>query len=1008
MAFPKVLAESHQGPGLRFLVRGLLGNPAMASAIEDALRAGVGGRVRASAASGRVRVAPAPGTSDADVERALVRLVDAVAPEAGGSKRKPRARDSAGPRKRASAPRADRAAVVAVKPVRRRSASGATGSGAGVDAAHAIRESELFDRLESSCGGLSNGAAAERLARDGRNELHDITGRGDLEILADQFASVPVALLAGSGVLSLATRAIGEAAAIGAVLAANAGIGFVTERRAEQTVASLRKLAPSYATVLRDGEPVTVAAAEVVVGDVLLLRPGEQIAADARVIESHRLSANEAALTGESLPVRKEPMQALATDAPIGERRNIVHMGTVVSGGMGRAVVVATGARTALGAIRALAQGAEAPRTRLQVELDVLGRKLAIGSVALCGAVLAMGLVRRRPLLPLVRTVVSLGVAAIPEGLPAVATSLLASGIRSLQERQVYARSLDAVENLGSVDVVCLDKTGTITENRMRAAAASIGAEFRSLDRAGAGSAGAAFEFPRDWLLVAAVCNDVESAQQGWSGSSTELALVELAQERGLDVRRVRAELPLLEVKQRSEHHPYMVTLHAERDGRCFVAAKGRPAELLERCTHWHDGSDVVPLRVQDRARLLARNDEMTDAGQRVLALACARQRARRLGETGGLTWLGLVGLADPVRPRMRQTIERFRAAGIRPVMITGDQPGTARAVAAEVGLGGAQQIVDAARLPERADALHETAESAAVFARSTPAMKLQIVRALQAGGHVVAMTGDGINDGPALKVADVGVAMGVTGTDFAHAMSKLVLRDDHPEGLLVAIAEGRTAYLNVSKAVRYLLATNLSELAATAIAIAVGLPEPFEPMALLWTNLITDVSPAIALGLEPPEPDVLERPPVQRNGGMLGTEQRARLVRDAALLTGSALAGFGYGLVRYGPGSQARTMAFMTLTTSQLVYALSARSSTALVDPRQARNPLLERVVAASVAAQFATVLFPPLRALLRTSPLSVIDLGVVGALSVVPTVLGEFGKRRSAPGERSLPARE
>jgi Ca2+-transporting ATPase len=387
----------------------------------------------------------------------------------------------------------------------------------------------------------------------------------------------------------------------------------------------------------------------------------------------------------------------------------------------------------------------------------------------------------------------------------------------------------------------------------------------------------------------------------------------------------------------------------------------------------------------------------MADLGQRVLALACARQRTRTLGETAGLTWLGLVGLADPIRPRMDATIERFRAAGVRPVMITGDQPGTARAVAARIGVGGADALVDAARLPETAAGLRDVIESAAVFARSTPGMKLQIVRALQEGGHVVAMTGDGINDGPALRAADVGVAMGVTGTDFAHAMSDLVLRDDHPEGLLIAIAEGRTAYRNVAKAVRYLLATNLSELAATAIAIGVGLPEPFDPMALLWTNLITDVSPAIALGLEPAEPDVMQRPPVRRNGGILGASQWRALGRDAALLTGSALAGFAYGLSRYGAGPEARTMAFMTLTTSQLVYALTARSSLPLTDPRLVRNPLLERVVAASVLAQLGTVVFPPLRAVLRTAPLSPLDLAVAGGLALAPTVLHELGKGRA-----------
>ncbi len=995
-----ILVETHDGADPRYRVRGLLGNRAMAVAIETALQALPGVRARASAASGRVRATTGGGGGARDIERVLARVASewlgadvAVLPSGASTVPAVRPARPVG-RERPEPPEPPEPPERPEPPDRPRRGARAVPGGAGVDSAHAIGERALMARLKASREGLSEAHARERLARDGPNELQDLTGRGDLEILLGQFQSVPVALLAGSGALSLATRAVVDAAAIGAVLAANAGIGFVTERRAEQTVASLRKLAPVSATVLRDGKPEIVPATRVVVGDVLLLRPGEPIAADARVIESHRLSANEAALTGESLPVRKEPSAALAVDAPVGERRSIVHMGTVVSGGTGRAVVVATGACTALGAIRALAQGAQAPHTRLQVELDGLGRRLAIGSVLLCAGVFGLGIVRGRPLKPLMRTVVSLGVAAIPEGLPAVATSLLASGIRSLQGRQVYARSLDAVENLGSVDVVCLDKTGTITENRMRVVAATTGLRRHALE----GEVSAATALPRDGLLVAALCNDCEFAEQGWHGSSTEIALIELAQAHGLDARRARDALPLIETKQRSEHHPYMVTLHRESTDRRFVAAKGRPAEVLERCSHWFDGTRVVRLRPADRARLLRHNDEMADLGQRVLALACARQRARRLGETAGLTWLGLVGLADPIRPRMDATIERFRAAGVRPVMITGDQPGTARTVAARIGVEGAGALVDAARLPESAAGLREVIESATVFARSTPGMKLQIVRALQAEGHVVAMTGDGINDGPALKAADVGVAMGATGTEFAHAMSDLVLRDDHPEGLLTAIAEGRTAYRNVAKAVRYLLATNLSELAATAVAIGVGLPEPFDPMALLWTNLITDVSPAIALGLEPAEPDVMQRPPVPRNGGILGERQWRALGWDAALLTGSALAGFGYGLSRYGAGPRARTMAFMTLTTSQLLYALPARSRLPLGDPRLARNPLLERVVAASVLAQLGTVMLPPLRAVLRTAPLSPLDLAVSAALALAPPALHELAKRRAS----------
>ncbi|MCI1193839.1 cation-transporting P-type ATPase [Calidifontimicrobium sp. SYSU G02091] len=858
--------------------------------------------------------------------------------------------------------------------------------------------------------GLSPAQAAQRLARDGCNEIRDVTGRSAGEILLDQFTSVPVGLLGVSAGLALSTRAFADAAAIGAVLAANAGLGFATEKRAEETVSSLRKLAPRQATVLRDGQPVSIDSRDVVVGDVLVLQPGEPVAADARVVEAHRLATNEAALTGESLPVKKQAGDALPADTPLGERSNMVFLGSVVSGGVGRAVVVATAERAALGRIRELAQKAEAPRTRLQVELDRLGRKLAIGAALLCVGVFAVGALRGRALMPLLRTAVSLGVAAIPEGLPTVATSLLAAGIRSLRDRQIYARRLDAVENLGAIDTVCFDKTGTLTENRMRVASLTVGTELVALDEASSPPA-----LPDAWLRVAALCNTVEHADADggdgansgtprWQGSATEVAIVEYAQARGADIDALRRRHPLLGVRQRSEHHPYMVTLHDSAHG-LLVAVKGRPDEVLARCESWFDGRTVQPLADDVRLALFGLNERMAARGERVLALAVREQASTRYGETGGLTWLGLVGLADRLRPGLPQMMARLRAAGIRPLMITGDQLGTARAVAERVGLADGERIVDAGQLPEQAERLHDAVERASGFARTSPAMKLEIVRALQQRGHVVAMTGDGINDGPALKTADVGVAMGVTGTDFAHAMSDLVLRDDHPAAMLTAVEEGRTAFLNIQKSVRYLVATNLSELAATAVAVAAGAPEPFEPLALLWTNIATDIWPAIALGLEPPEPGVLERPPVSLDEGLLDRREWGAVATDAGVMTLASLASFGVGLARYGASPQARTMAFMTLTASQLLYALAARSNRPLLGGGLARNRMLEHAVGWSLLAQAGTVLWPAARRLLRTAPIGVADALVVATTAALPLLVREALKMRAARGAGAAP---
>jgi len=977
---------------LIYSIRGLLGQPGLAHWLESWFRREAGLEVSASASTGRIRVRghalQAQAQFDAWLARAIAEFDGPLPPARAVALDRPR-RESSAHADAESRGRPSRAAARTSVPP---SVAGRHPETRDAPAVHALRLDVLLKALHGSTDGLTTSEAARRLQRDGPNRIADITGRTDLEILRDQFTSLPVALLGGSGLAALAMRAFGDAAAITAVLGANGAIGFATERKAERTVAGLRKLAPGEATVLRDGKERVIPTDEVVTGDVLILKPGQPVAADARVIDAHRLSVNEAPLTGESLPVRKGPSDRVPAGAPLADRPNMIHMGTIVSGGMGRAVVTGIGEGTVLGAIRALAQEAEAPRTRLQTELDGLGKHLAVGATALCAGVVAAGLLRGRPAGPLVRSAVALGVAAIPEGLPAVATSLLASGIRSMQKRNVFARSLDAIENLGAVDVVCLDKTGTITENRMHVASLIVGtARELHVER---GDSRRRLRMPPDALLVCALCNEVERNGDGWKGSATELALVQLAEERGVDPQAARRKWAQLEMKQRSEHHPYMVTLHRHPGGGALAAVKGRPQEVLARCTHWFDGGKVGPLTATARRQLLRLNDDLASRGHRVLALACRRQRGLVLGETGALTWLGMVGLADRVRPDVARTIERFRAAGIEPKMLTGDQLGTAQAVARQIRLDDGRPVVDAGALPERAAELGPRAEEAVGFARTTPAMKLELVRALQERGHVVAMTGDGINDGPAMKKADVGVAMGLTGTDFAHAMSDLVLQGDHPDDLLQAIAEGRTAYLNVKKAVKYLVATNLSELALTGTCAVLGLPDPLDPLALLWTNLITDVSPAIALGLEPAEPDILQRPPFRRVGGLLERSDWRRVAVDGGLMTAASFAAFLYGLSRYGASPQARTMAFMTLTGSQLAYALTARSESRLTDPQLRANHLLTGVTLGSLALQAGTVLLPPLRGILRTAPLSPADWLVVAGTAALPALIREKTK--------------
>ncbi len=951
-------------------VRGLLGNPALARRVAADLDAG-GLSARCSAATGlvRLRTMAAPTAVVCAIDR-IEALLDS---------------DPCTPRK---PPRPHRPPRASLQPAH-------AGQPSAASTEHAGRMSTCFVRHRSRVGGLSADESRRRLTQLGRNALGEIPERSDAELLRAQFTSLPVALLGGAAGLAAASRAWLDALAISGVIGTNAAIGFYTERQAERTVAGLRQLAPTTALVLRGGRQQSIPAEEIVPGDVLVLAPGQRIAADARVFEAHRLSSNEAALTGESLPVRKAPREDLPAECPLSARVNMVHMGTIVSGGSGLALVVATGERTEIGRIRALAGGASAPRTKLQDDLDRLGAQLALAAGVACGGILVLGLLRGGGLLPVLRSAISLGVAAIPEGLPTVATSLLATGIRRMQRHGVYARELGAIENLGAIDTVCLDKTGTLTQNRMSVAVLACGPRRWQPDTTGQWSR--LHELPPGFLEVLVLCNEADRQGDQASGSATELALLDLALAAGLDIAALRRQRPRCAFKQRSEHHPYMVSLHREGPRLHLLAVKGRPQEVLERASAWHDGECIRPLDARTRKRLLAANEHLSGQGYRVLAVASGSQSGSKLAETGRLTWLGLVALADPLRPGVAETLAAFARAGIRPVMITGDQPGTSAAVARQIGLVPPGLLADAGTLPEDSRELGDIAEAASAFARATPAMKLELVRALQARGHVVAMTGDGINDGPALKAADVGVAMGGAGTDFAHSMSDLILRGDAPEDLLLAIGEGRTAYLNVRKAVSYLLSTNLSELMTVALTTVLGLPEPFDPLHLLWTNLATDISPAIALGLEPAEPGILGRKPFAREAALIGREDWPALARDATRITLATLAVYGQAVARRGAGPQARTQAFMTLTLAQLVHAFSARSEAPISPATLVHNRTLAIAILTTILAQLATVA-PPLRSLLRTAPPRGTDWLAIAAGALAPTLLREIGKRRRA----------
>jgi Ca2+-transporting ATPase len=854
--------------------------------------------------------------------------------------------------------------------------------------------------------GLAALEARARLARDGPNSLPTARRRSELAILGDQLVSLPVGLLAVSAAVSLATGGLADAVVILGVVAMNATIGWYTESRAERIIAGLETAEPAPALVLHDGRPERVAAEAIVQGDLLLLEPGSRVAADGRLVAVDGLAVDESALTGESLPVKKRVAALPDPRVPIADRVDLVFRGSVVTGGAGRAIVVATGAASEAGRIQALLGSVAPPPTPLQERLETLGRQLVLLSAGVCVGIFGVGLLRGLGLLPMLGTAVSLAVAALPEGLPAVATTTLALGIGRMREKGVLVRKLAAIETLGSVQVLCFDKTGTLTQNRMAVGAVGLGSG--PAYRRGAtveallGPAGVLPPGAADLLAVAALCSEVELDGDGpdpsLDGSPTETALARLALEAGLDVRGLRAARPRLRLVPRSEERPWMASVHRLPGGGSLLAVKGSPTAVLERCGRVRERDGIVPLDPDRRRRALAMNESMAAEGLRVLGFAIAERASGEPDAIEDLLWLGLVGLADPIRPGMKELIRTFHGAGIRTVMITGDQSATAYAIARELELAGSEEIeiLDSTHLDRLEPAMLEAlAVRAHVFARVSPSHKLAIVRALQRKGLVVAMTGDGVNDGPALKAADVGVAMGKGGTEVAREIADIVLADDELATMATAIAEGRTTYADIKKAVHYLLSTNLSEIAVTGAGVALGAGAIVSPIQLLWLNLVSDVLPALALALEPAEPDVLTRPPRDPRTPFTTARELARYGREGMAISAGALAAWAATRVLHGPASALPgTVAFHTLTTAQLLHALTCRSERRCVlpgGPPLARNPWLELALPASGALQLATLLVPPLRSLLRLAPLGPLELAAVAAGSVLPLLLND-----------------
>ncbi len=865
--------------------------------------------------------------------------------------------------------------------------------------------------------GMTSAAHAERMKKFGPNILPESVPKSGLSIFFDQLKSLPVALLGAAAVVSIATGGLADAAVIMAVVGINAAIGYATESGTEKTIRSLKNLVSPSALVVRDGKSAQVPAEDVVVGDLLILRPGSYVSADARLCEVQHLSVDESALTGESMPVVKTAHTLNEEELPLADRTNMVYKGTMVTGGQGKAVVVATGQFTELGLIQRLAGEAEAPKTPMEQQLDRMGSQLAMLSGAVCGGVFVIGLLRGHGFLQMLKSSISLAVAAVPEGLPAVATTTLALGIRNMRKQNVLIRRMEAVETLGSVQTICLDKTGTITLNRMSVTEVYSGMSRMAVSDGKFMAEGVYLNpYSQEELLrlihVCALCNESEvfgeNGNFAVTGSATENALIYMALAAGVDIRQLRNDYPLLSVTHRSETRNIMLTEHRPpRSAGKLLAVKGAPREVLAICANYMDKGLKLELDEESRGAIKAANERMAGASLRVLGVAFAlvdESVEPKLDDeftNGHFIWLGIVGMTDPVRPGVKKLVQDFHHAGIDTVMITGDQSPTAYAIGKELQLSSKEdiEILDSRNLSDiPPDVLRTLCERVNVFSRVSPAHKLQIVQALQSTGRIVAMTGDGINDGPALKAAAIGVAMGHTGTDVAREVADVVLEDDNLQTMIVAVSQGRTIYNNIRKTIHFLLSTNMSEIMVMFGGIATGLGEPLTAMQLLWINLVSDIFPGLALALEPAEPDVLSRPPRDPSEEILSKATFKRMLFESSVLSASSFGAYGYGMMRYGRGPQAGTMAFLSLTMAQLLHALSCRSETHSMFDREKLPPnrYLTMALGGTFALQAVAMLVPPLRTLLGISRIGIIDSSVVAASALLPLAVNEATKKR------------
>lgn len=877
---------------------------------------------------------------------------------------------------------------------------------------HILETQHVLEKLGSNARtGLTAKEIRLRIKHFGQNMIDSLRQPSCWKILKEQFNSLPILLLGIEACISVLSGGMIDAMVISGMIGVSAVIGFVTQIKSEREILSLTRISNPPVEVLRDGQMERQPCEAIVPGDILALRAGDFVGADCRIIQSSLLTIDESILTGESIPVAKSAAPLDTEDISLADRANMAYRGTLVTGGQGLGVVIATARQTALGRLQRMIDETTPPESPIERQLHQIGNQLILIAGSISGLICFSGLFYGGGFLKMMQTGISVAASTVPSSLPAVAAINFALGVKNMKKNHVAIRRLQGLETLGAVRTICFDKTGTITRSRLSILkifvadmSIDIGNRHFKLDQ-NILSPLACTDLLR-LIETGMLCSETRPIRRSHKnkytlkGTPTENALLHLGILSEINMERLYLEYPLLQTCHHAEDRLYLKTVHKTPDGTLRICIRGRPLDVLAMCNRRLKNGDPLPLTEEDVFTIESRNAQLSAKALRVLGLACKEcHDESESDKEDDFVWLGLVGMAEPIRKGVRELIGKLHHAGINTIMITGDQQASAYAVAKTIGLSGRDsiKILDSNELrnvkPELMKAL---AHEVDVYSRVNPAQKIRIVQALQQSGHVVAMTGDGINDGPALKAADIGIAMGLSGTDVARDVADMILERDNIDTLILAVKEGRDIFGNIKKSIRFLLATNFSTMLFTFAATSMGLGGPLDLAPALSIDIIADIFPGLALCMEPPETDTLSHPPRNVRDPIFRDDDYRRMAFEASTLSLGTLIAYGYGIARYGMGAKTGDLAFQSLTIAKLLHAVSCRSSNhRIFDPgKLPPNKYLNLALGGALMLELASLIIPGLRRFLGISRLNPLDLGIIALSGLVPLMVNEATK--------------